>query len=236
MEHQAVADRIASSLGLDIAVVGLAFADSAPPGVHQFAEEVPSACSFWRMAETDVFYASAAKHFNCPIGAMTMGFEMPEQTQQQLMDTVTMMCNAGYMSPEEPAKIPTMDRKSAGIVYGPLKNLPVEPDLILLWLTPRQAMLYSEATGSARWTTDKPTTVWGRPTCAALPAAMKSGDSALSFGCTGMRVYTGVREDRMLATLPGGRAGELADALEAAQQANAQIRAYADERKSAFSA
>lgn len=236
MEHQTVADRIASSLGLDIPVVGLAFADSAPPDVHHFAEEVPSACSFWRMAEEDVFYAPAAKHFNCPIGAMTMGFEMPEQTQQQLTDTVTMMCNAGYIAADEPAKIPTMDRKAAGIVYGPLKNLPVEPDLILLWLTPSQAMLYTEATGTARWTTDEPTTVWGRPTCAALPAAMKSGHSALSFGCTGMRVYTGVREDRLLATVPGGRAGELADALDAARAANEQIRAYADERKSIFSA
>ena len=34
---------------------------------------------------------------------------------------------------------------AAGIVYGPLGELPIEPDLILLWLTPRQAMFYSEA-------------------------------------------------------------------------------------------
>ena len=33
----------------------------------------PAACSFWRKAEAGVFYASAAQHLNCPIGAMTMG-------------------------------------------------------------------------------------------------------------------------------------------------------------------
>jgi len=37
-----------------------------------------------------------------------------------------------------------------------------------------------------------------------------------------------------LATHPGGRAGELVDALDAPRQASAQLRAYADERKSAF--
>jgi uncharacterized protein (DUF169 family) len=235
VENGEIADRLTSRLGLDIPPVGLAFVDAAPPDVHQFVQEVPSACSFWRMAETDVFYAPAAKHLNCPIGAMVMGFELPEQTQQQLMDTVTMMCNAGYITPEEPTQIPTVDRKSAGIVYGPLKGLSVEPDLILLWLTPRQAMLYSEATGTARWTTEEPATIWGRPACAALPSALKSGRSALSFGCTGMRTYTGVREDRLLASLPGSRASELADALDAVHNANEHMRSYYEERKRMFS-
>ena len=234
MDHQAVAHRISTGLGLDVPVIGLAFVGSAPAGVPQIAQEVPAACSFWRTAETRVFYAAAAQHFNCPIGAMTMGFALPAAVEQQLLDAVTMMCEAGYLAPDEPAKIPTTGRQAAGIVYGPLAELPVEPDLLLVWLTPRQAMLYSEAVGTARWTSAEPATVWGRPACAALPAALTTGRSALSFGCTGMRTFTGVREDRLLAALPGHHAGELADALDAVTRANATMLAYYEERKAAF--
>ena len=234
MDRTAVADRISSGLGLDVPVIGLAFVDGAPAGVPQVAQQVPAACSFWRAAETSVFYAPAAAHFNCPVGAMTMGFELPEEVQQQLLGAVAMMCEAGYLSPDEPAKIPTTGRKAAGIVYGPLAALPVEPDLLMLWLTPRQAMLYSEAVGTSRWTTAEPATVWGRPACAALPSAMTTGRSSLSFGCTGMRTFTGVREDRLLAALPGHQAGELADALAVVTRANTTMLAYYEERKAAF--
>jgi len=236
MDQKTIAGRIATGLGMDVPVIGLTFVDSPPAGVPQYAQQVPAACGFWRPAETSVFYASAEQHFNCPIGAMTMGFEMPDEVQQQLMGAVEMMCEAGYISPDEPAKIPTTGRKAAGIVYGPLAELPIEPDLILLWLTPRQAMFYSEAVGTSRWTTADPATVWGRPACAALPSAMTNGRSALSFGCTGMRTFTGVREDRLLAALPGGQAGELADALDAVKQANTTMLVYYEERKAAFSA
>ena len=234
MDRTAVADRIASGLGLDVPVIRLAFVDGAPAGVPQVTQAVPAACSFWRTAETSVFYATAAQHFNCPIGAMTMGFELPEEVQLQVMGAVTMMCEAGYLSPDEPATMPTTGRKAAGIVYGPLADLPVEPDLLLLWLTPRQAMVYSEAIGTSRWTTAEPATVWGRPACAALPSAMTTGRSALSFGCTGMRTFTGVREDRLLAALPGPQAGALADALAAVNRANTTMLTYYEARKAAF--
>jgi uncharacterized protein (DUF169 family) len=234
MDRKAVAGRISSGLGLDVPVIGLAFVDGAPAGVPQVTQAVPAACSFWRTAETSVFYAAAAQHFNGPIGAMTMGFELPEEVQQQVMGAVTMMCEAGYLSPDEPAKMPTTGRKAAGIVYGPLADLPIEPDLLLLWLTPRQAMFYSEAIGTSRWTTAEPATVWGRPACAALPSAMTTGRSSLSFGCAGMRTFTGVREDRLLAALPGQQAGALADALAAVKRANTTMVAYYEARKAAF--
>lgn len=234
MNHRDVAEHLEAGLHLDIAPVALAFVDGAPAGVQDFTEEVPAACSFWRRAETDVFYAPAAKHLNCPIGAMTMGFEMPEDTQQRLTGLVTMMCENGYIGADEPGEIPTIAKPSAGIVYGPLAELPVEPDLVLLWLSPRQAMLYSEAVGSARWTTPTPATVWGRPACAALPGALNKQQSTLSFGCTGMRTFTGIREDRLLAVLPGDQARAFAESLDAVLAANEKMRAYYEEHKASF--
>jgi uncharacterized protein (DUF169 family) len=234
MDNRARARTLVDELRLDQQPVAMSFVESVPAGVPTTDVATPSACTFWRLAERSLFYAPADRHYECPVGAMTMGFELPAEVQQQLMDAVTMMCEAGYLSPDEPAKIPTTGRKAAGIVYGPLAALPIEPDLLLLWLTPRQAMFYSEAVGTSRWTSAAPATVWGRPACAALPAAMTSGRSSLSFGCTGMRTFTGVREDRLLAVLPGQQAGALADALAAVQRANTTMLAYYEERKAAF--
>jgi hypothetical protein len=43
-----------------------------------------------------------------------------------------------------------------------------------------------------------------------------------------------VREDRLLAVLPGHQAGELADALAAVERANTRMLAYYEERRAAF--
>lgn len=234
MDRQEMAERITAALGLATPPIALSFVDAAPSGIESFTGEVPSACTFWRRAEASVFYAPAAKHFHCPIGAMTMGFVLPETVQQELMGLVTSMCETGYISPQEPARIPTTGKKAAGIVYGPLKDFPLEPDLVLVWLTPRQGMLYNEAVGNCRWTTTTPAAVWGRPACAALPLALQSSQSTFSLGCTGMRTFTEISEDRLLAVLPGSQAGELVDALETVVQANQAMRAFYEGRKASL--
>lgn len=150
MDYRKAAEELSSELGMDIPPVALAFVEGVPPGVQFFDSAVPSACAFWREAESNVFYASAEQHFNCPIGAMTMGFDMPETVRQELMGLVGKMVSCGYLSAEEPEHIPTIKKKKVGIVYGPLKDFPINPDLILLWLTPSQAMLFSEVVRTCR--------------------------------------------------------------------------------------
>src|SRR5438067_9533707 len=107
MNRADVAARLATALGLDTPPIALSFADAAPADVPTAEGEVPSACTFWRQAEAGTFFAPAAKHYNCPIGAMTMGFTLPEHVQQDLMTAVTLMCEVGYLSPQEPEKIPS---------------------------------------------------------------------------------------------------------------------------------
>lgn len=234
MDRRESAERISAGLGLDSPPIALAFAGTAPAGVEVFTGEVPSACVFWRRAESSVFYAPAERHMNCPIGAMTMGFEMPEGVQAELMGLVSKMCELGYISPQEPEKIPTNGRKPTGIIYGPLRDFPVEPDVVLIWLTPRQAMLYNEAVGDSRWTTASPTTVRGRPACAALPQALSSSQATLSLGCMGMRTFTEVSDDRLLAVLPGNRAGDLADSLGSIIKSNDAMESFYRQHKARF--
>ena len=232
--YEDVADELTRSLELDLPPVALKFVQGRPEGVVEFEGAVPSACTFWRKAEDGTFYASGQDHLNCLIGAMTMGFDIPEDSKAQLMGLVENMCAAGYIAANEPEKMPSVAEPKAGIVYGPLAEFPLEPDLVITWLSPRQAMLYNEAVGNASWAT-QPGEVFGRPACGALPMAHNEGRMTLSLGCMGMRTFTGIPEDRLLAVLPGPHLGEIRDALRRTMSSNATMRAFYEEQKAKIS-
>lgn len=235
MDHRNLAQDLSATLQLDTPPIALTFVDTIPAGVQAFDREVPSACTFWRRAETSVFYAAAEQHFNCPVGAMTMGFDLPPNVQDQLMMFVEKMCACNYVSTEEPAKIPVMQKKSTGIVYGPLADFPLEPDLILMWITAHQTMLFNEAIGSAHWTASSPGFVFGRPGCAALPVAATKSDAALSLGCAGMRTFTDISDNRLLAVLPGAKVQEFLSSLQSVVAANTEMLAFYQGHKAQFS-
>lgn len=227
------AERLTATLALDIPPIGLTFTNEPPEGVPASDRVVPSACSFWRQAEQSVFYAPAESHFNCPVGAMVMGFEMPEDIQQQLGGLVGSMAECSYLDPAEAAHIPTVSPSAKGILYGPLRDLPAAPDAVLLWLTPRQMMIYNEAAGAASWTQGPPL-MTGRPACAAIPTAMSGNSPAMSLGCAGMRTFTGIRDDRLLAVIPGTLMESFIGALEKIAAANQTMFSFYEERKAAI--
>jgi uncharacterized protein (DUF169 family) len=235
MSNQTLAQRLTTALTLDLPPIGLHFTDTPPDGVPRPGHPVTSACAFWRLAEKGVFYAPAAAHDNCPIGAMVMGFPLTAPVQQQLGELMTSMCDCTYLSAEEGEKIPGVQHSAAGVLYGPLADLPATPDLLLVWLTPRQAMLYNEAVGTASWTTGSILST-GRPACAALPAALSSGNPTISWGCTGMRTFTEIPDDRLLAAVPGTRIGAFLDDLERTIASNATMRTFYESKKAALPA
>ena len=231
MPHRNIAAKLVQSFELDMPPVAVAFLDSPPAGVATTKSNVPSACAFWRQAETDVFYAPAEAHFNCPIGAFVMGFELPKAVSDELMELVGTMTRCGYIAAEEPGKIPGNPQKgSKGVLYGPLAKFPIAPDAVMLWLTPAQAMVWNEALGDADWTTAQPRTVFGRPACAALPAVLAGGKAALSLGCMGMRTYTDIGGDKMLALISGASLAETAEWIAAMRRVNDGMKAFYEER------
>ena len=154
MERHAWSAKLVESLSLTLPPVAVAFRDQAPDGVANAERPVPSGCAFWRAGETSVFYATAHQHFNCPVGAMVMGFELPSQIQDELGIAVETMSEVGYFDPAEAATLPLVPSGRKGAVYGPLADISVDPDVVLMWLTPAQTMLFSEAAGTAAWTGD----------------------------------------------------------------------------------
>lgn len=233
MHHTEIAQRLSSLLNLHYPPIALAFVDQEPEGIAQARTPVPSACTFWRQAEQHTFYAAAAQHHNCPVGSMVMGFELPPAVSEQLGGLVQSMCDAHYLSMDEAAKIPTVPRRTAGIVYGPLAEFPLDPDLVLLWVNSSQAMLYSEAAGRAAWT-NVPMEVSGRPGCAALPLALLNNQPGLSLGCAGMRTFTGVGDDLNLAAVPASALSGFVAELAATAEANTAMRSFYSARKAAI--
>jgi uncharacterized protein (DUF169 family) len=115
------------------------------------------------------------------------------------------------------------------IVYAPLGESPVDPDVVLFACKPSAAMLLHEAAGRAGVGSGMP--ALGRPTYMALPATLQHG-SILSLGCMGNRVYTGLGEDEMYLVLRGKDLAAVADALGVVIGANAALREYAAGRRS----
>jgi uncharacterized protein (DUF169 family) len=226
MTNREVGGIIIAALDLDVPPMALAFVDQPPAGIDTTLTDSPSSCAFWRRAEQGVFYAPAEAHFNCPVGAMVMGFELPQSVANELQQLVTSMCDCGYISSEEPAHIPAVRSKPKGIVYGPLSGFPLPADVVVCWLSPSQAMIWNEASGEARWSRDIAAPVSGRPACAALPASINQNRPVLSFGCMGMRTFTEVAGDRMLATIPGALLAEFASKLQAMRSTNDAMQSF----------
>ena len=207
-----LADRLTAVLDLEIPPVVLRFVTDEPAGVPSLTGTFPSACSLWREAESHTFYASAQSHHGCAVGTMVMGFPVDE-VSDQLGAVMTAMAACDYLAPEEATLVPTVRKPAAGIVYGPLAEADGLPDVMLMWVNAKQAMLVGEAAGSAAWTSDA-TATSGRPGCAVLPRAMNGEEPAMSVGCIGMRTFTGISDHLMMVAVPGAVLADFVGSLE----------------------
>ncbi len=210
--------------------VAVTFLEAAPVGVKKFEGTEPSGCSFWRLAANGaVFYTVPENHFNCAVGAYTHNIALSPEREKETEQTLKMMLDLGYVKPEEVPQIPRMAKAAAAIVYAPLGEAPVAPDVVLFACKPSGAMLLSEAANRAGVSGGAP--ALGRPTCMALPASLQHG-AMLSLGCIGNRVYTGLGEDEMYFVVRGADLGAVVDALAIITSANAVLNAYAAGRRS----
>ena len=149
--YAGLAGHLESTLNLDYPPVALARVNQRPDGIATRAQAEPSACSFWRRAEHEVFFADESSHMGCPIGAHVMGFELSEPKQEELMSLIGNMCAVEYLHEDEVNRIPKFDPGPTGVVYGPLAAFPLEPDNVILWVTPKQTMYLQEALGGTPW-------------------------------------------------------------------------------------
>src|SRR5947207_9595808 len=184
LDYTTAADTLTDALHLDRPPVGLAFVGAVPEAIPPLLHSAPSACSLWRSAEQQTFYAAANAHLNCPIGAMVMGFELPESTDRELSGLAELMVGCGYLRADEVSRIPTVKSARAGIVYGPLRDFPLRAELIVMWVSARDAMLYAEAAGSCAWDN-----VGSRRTARTTSLCCTSDCSAKRIPCVESRMH-----------------------------------------------
>lgn len=209
--------------------VAVTFLDAEPVNIAKFEGSEPSSCSFWRLAGAGrTFYTLPQDHFNCALGAYTNNFALSPDREKETEQTLGMMFELGYVRPEEVPQIPRLKNGPKAILYAPLGDAPVAPDVVLFVCKPAGAMLLQEAANRAGVGAAMP--VLGRPTCMALPAALQHG-TITSLGCIGNRVYTGLGEDEMYIVLRGKDLAAVTEALKIIESANAALQDYAKGRR-----
>jgi uncharacterized protein (DUF169 family) len=232
VDYGALEQRMTKPLRLPKRPVAVKFQNTPPAGVDRFIGREPSGCSFWRLAAAGrTFYTVPSDHYNCPVGSYIHHISPPPERADELDQTLGLMVGIGYLKMEEVPGIARLSETPAVIVYAPLGQTPVDPDVAVFTALASQVMVLGEAAQRAGCAAQLP--MLGRPTCMALPAAMARG-TMVSTGCIGNRVYTDLGEGEMYVVLPGRDLERIADELETVVKANAQLAQYHESRRAAL--
>lgn len=232
-DYRSLERRLAEAFALDRRPVAVTFARSGPAGVRKFTGTEPAGCGFWRLAEGGaVFYTEPGDHYNCAIGCYTHSIALPAERTSELDQTLAFMMQVGYIKPEDLAQIAQLRDAPSFIVYAPLGEAPMAPDVVLFAGKPSAIMLLNEAALRAGVGTQSASL--GRPTCMALPAALERG-AVLSTGCVGNRIYTGLTDDELYAAVRGADLERLAAEAQTIANANARLAEYHRARREELS-
>ncbi len=228
-DYQAIEQQLLETLRLPRRPVAIAFRDAPPAGVPKFSGTAPSGCSFWRIASAGTaFYTVPSDHYNCPIGSYTHNIPLPKRREGELSETLGFMSGIGYIRMEEVAGIPRLPQTPGVVIYAPLGEAPLAPDVVVFAGQPGRVMLVQEAALRAGVASNIP--ILGRPTCMALPAALAQGVIA-STGCIGNRVCTDLGEDELYVVVPGKDLTRVAEEARTIAAANARLLVYHRERR-----
>src|SRR5205809_779608 len=126
---------------------------------------------------------------------------------------------------------PAVQKPHQGILYGPLAEFPVEPDVVLAIVSPAQGMILAEASESVTLRERPALPTLGRPACAAVAWAANEGDVTLSLGCIGARTYVEVPDDRAIVIVPGAALDRVAERVGSLAGANRDLAAFHQKRK-----
>jgi len=232
-DYQSLENRFRQILALKRRPVAVAFPAEVPKGTERFSGSEPAGCSFWRLAaEGRTIATLPSDHYNCPVGSYTHNIPLPENRANELPAILGTMTNLGYLKMEEVPGIPVLPETPRNIVFAPLGDTPVDPDVVLFVAPAGKLMLLEEAAIRAGAASKLP--LLARPTCMAIPAALAHGMTT-SAGCIGNRIYTGIGDDELYAAIPGSALEQIARELETVESANVALAEYHRDRQQQLS-
>ncbi len=216
-----LARTLTESLKLQQPPVAVCFTDTVPAGVGFWSGRSPAGCRFWQEAGSRVFATVAGDHSLCSIGQYTHNLEMTLVAAKDLGDALKVFAELGYVREQDIPQIPVLASKPKYVIYGPLAEIPIDPDVVLLFVRAGQTLVLWKPPNS--WKTDC------HPRWAVRPARSYRrrripGRSALSLGCCGARAYLDVLSDDIaLYALPGAALSAFAERIAALSNANSVL-------------
>ena len=215
---------LSASLDLQQPPVAISFTDAIPAGVKSHPGRAPAGCRFWQDGAATAFATTASDHNLCAIGVYTHNLQSSPAQQTDLMDALKVFGELDYVRPEDLAMIPVLASQPAYVVYAPLAQTPLAPDVVLLFVNANQTLILSEATQQVE---NQNAPAMGRPACAIVPQVMNTGRAALSLGCCGARAYLDVlTDDVAVFAIPGARLEVYVSRIEALAKANGILAAF----------
>jgi uncharacterized protein (DUF169 family) len=171
------------------------------------------------------FYTIAADHWNCAVGSHIHGIPLPRERESELDATIEFMIETRYTDAAEVAGIPAVEREPKAIAYAPASSDAFPADVILLAASPAPLELIHDAARRAGAAGEGTASI-GRPSCAILPAAAKSGGIAVAFGCKSNRVFTKIGDDEAYVAIPARKWDDFVEKLLQVQRANLTMGTY----------
>lgn len=236
-DYRELASELEALLKLQSPALAISFSDAPPAEVAPFQGQVPeptadgrtgkvpAGCVFWMKAAERTFSTVPEDHGNCSVGSLTHGL-IDLETAAGRSDVAALVA-AGWVSEEMFPEIPVVRSRADYIVYGPLRESPLPPDVVFLRLNAKQAMVLSDALPDLRFE--------GKPQCHIIPMAKEHGEVAVSVGCMLSRVRTGMTNAEMTCAIPGARLPEVMARLRETARADSEVAAYASEDVRRFS-
>jgi uncharacterized protein (DUF169 family) len=232
----ALAERLKAVLGLEHEPIAIAFGSDPLPDVTAYAGAAPSAgasgrtgvvpagCCFWAEAETATFATTAADHANCSVGSYTHGL-MPLEEAATRDDTQALLAS-GWVAQADLAGTPAVGGEPRHVTYGPLRDAPFVPDVVLMRLTPEALMTLQSACPELQ--------LAGKPQCQIIPRAREQGWLVSSLGCAVSRARTGLPASEMTCALPAGELVAIVERLERGAQADEMVTGFAHADRERF--
>lgn len=225
----ALAGELGDALALDAPPIAITFTAERPAGIAEFdapmppplpdgrTGRVPAGCVFWMKGTERTFSTVAEDHGNCSVGSLTHGFVTLDDVADN--SDVGALLDTGWVSSEAVPEIPAVSERPGAVTYGPLRDTPVGPDVILVRLSAEAMMLLTDALPGLR--------LGGKPQCHIVAVAKEHGEVALSAGCTLSRARTGMPDHEVTCAIPAGKAAEVIGRLRAAKTVNDAVSGYA---------
>jgi uncharacterized protein (DUF169 family) len=228
-EFHELASRLEQSLHLATPAIGITFSAEAPNGVADFDAplsepaadgrrgKVAAGCVFWIHGANSTFTTRAEDHGNCSVGRYTHGFASLSEVAGN--DDVAALLGSGWVSEEAVGTIPSVNERPGAVTYGPLRETPIAPDVVLMRVNGRQMMVLSDAIPGLR--------IEGKPQCHIVALAKNDNIAAASVGCALSRARTGMTPEEMTCALPAGQLSQIVEQIEKTAEVDTVVAKYA---------